>query len=1534
MVEGNKPPKDKEVEGGSSDLKLDIYDPLYLHPQDIGSQLITFKLEGTENYKVWSVAVQLALHTKNKIGFITRKCVRDENEGPLQQQWDRCNAVVLSWLLGCVSPELYKGQVFCNNSKNVWDELKETYDKQDRSVIYNLHHKIYTLTQSGMSLSEYYHECNSLWRQFDSLVDLPACVCEGSDKLKEHAQLLRLMQFLMGLDDVYGSVRSIILTSDPIPDVKSAFATLSRDESHRNSNMVSKTSKSGPTAFAARSGSNNWNSNRSNNNTGNNNWISNRNTSNVGSTSNSNNRRFGRVSNLVCKHCNMTGHTIERCFELVGYPPGFKKNVNNQNNSNNVSNGDDKSDHNKSASHTLTNDQYQRLMVLLSGTGDTSKGFASVAGTVLLSNHVISFVCCRFFNYNSNISTYSTYIGWIIDSGASQHITFSTTFLHDIIDVSHLSITVSHLNGIIEHVKQIGNYVLGKNLIAKDVLVVPGYHVSLSVHKLSKDNQVVVSFNDSKCLIQDSTQRFLMGTGSEKGGLYFLDEGNRITNSNIKTYGVSNCIWHNRLGHPADQVLVVLKDKIKDVNQTNSGPCDICHMAKQTRELFPLSNHKSKHLGDLVHLDVWGPYKVTSRDGFRYFLTVVDDYTRAVWVFLLKSKNEVFNNIVSFYNLIKNQFEKNIKVFRSDNGTEFINNQVDSFLKINGILHQTTCPYTPQQNGVAERKHRHLLNTARALMFQGGLPLKMWTESILTATYLINRLPTAVLAGKSPYELVYNSEPSLLHLRTFGCLCFSTVLNETDKFASKSEKCVFVGYAFDKKGYKLFSLDNKKFLFSRDVKFYETVFPFKNKSFTKDFVFEKDGINDLNFFDENNDSSPKSDEPYDDGGVSAGIGSKPVPETSTQNPSDSTVEAVASETVDQTDKSDTIDVTGSTSSRKVSRENEYATEADVSEGIQGTKLDNEEYESEGEDIESFGHLFGWTPEPAVGQTVRKSSRKTSLPIKYQDYMLDKRHKYGINTVINYSNLSIDNYVFATSINKIHEPTTYQEAVKDSRWIEAMNQEIEALNRNNTWEITDLPKGRKAIGSKWVWKVKYKSNGDIERFKARVVAKGFNQKEGIDYDETFSPVVKIVTVRCVLSIAIKNKWSLFQLDINNAFLYGDLEEEVYMNLPEGFCDKNEKKVCKLVKSLYGLKQAPRKWNEKLSSILFENGFVQSANDFSLFIKHDQGVILILLVYVDDIIVTGNNIDEINKFKQFLSSKFLIKDLGKLKYFLGIEVVDIPEGICLTQRKYCTELLSEFGMLACKPCGTPIESNPDSKKLVSKFGDDEALTGITQYQKLVGKLIYLTMTRPDISYAVHCLSQVMHSPMKSHLRLAFRVLRYLKNAPGCGITFKRNADNNLRVFVDSDWAKCKITRRSITGYSVFLGNNLVSWKSKKQSVVSRSSTEAEFRAMCNVCCEVIWIRKILTDLQVDIDLPIEMNCDNNSAIQISANPVLHERSKHFEIDLYFLREKIADGLIKPRKVKSEDNIADLFTKGLTISDHNKFCCSLGLFNPFQV
>ncbi|GJW81123.1 multidrug resistance-associated protein 3, partial [Tanacetum coccineum] len=344
--------------------------------------------------------------------------------------------------------------------------------------------------------------------------------------------------------------------------------------------------------------------------------------------------------------------------------------------------------------------------------------------------------------------------------------------------------------------------------------------------------------------------------------------------------------------------------------------------------------------------------------------------------------------------------------------------------------------------------------------------------------------------------------------------------------------------------------------------------------------------------------------------------------------------------------------------------------------------------------------------------------------------------------------------------------TLRRSCLDSNWIDAMNAEIEALNENHTWIIIDLPPGIKAIGNKWNFKIKYKSSGDIDRYKARLVVKGFNQKEGIDFDETFSLVAKMSTVRCVIALSVTNNWPLFQLDVNNAFFYGDLDEDIYMTIPKGFVSKdNKNKVCKLVKSLYGLKQAPRKWNEKLVTILKENDFVQFANDHSWFTKSKNNKFIGLLVYVDDIVVTENYVDEIDKFKSFLKSKFKIKDLGHLKYFLGIE---------------------EYGLLGCKPVSTPMEPNSVLPYIPTK--DDPFLDNITGYQKLLGKLIYLTHTRPDIAYYVHCLAQYTHSPLKSHLSCALNVLRYLKCAPGKGIRYKLpNGKDNLCGYSDADWAK---------------------------------------------------------------------------------------------------------------------------------------------------
>ncbi|GKB71532.1 ribonuclease H-like domain-containing protein [Tanacetum coccineum] len=350
--------------------------------------------------------------------------------------------------------------------------------------------------------------------------------------------------------------------------------------------------------------------------------------------------------------------------------------------------------------------------------------------------------------------------------------------------------------------------------------------------------------------------------------------------------------------------------------------------------------------------------------------------------------------------------------------------------------------------------------------------------------------------------------------------------------------------------------------------------------------------------------------------------------------------------------------------------------------------------------------------------VRRSTRQKTLPVKFSDFVVSSNVRYGLKKYACYANLFSVNYCFSTTLNKSVEPNSYIDSCKNENWVTAINQEIEALHRNNTRVVADFPVGRKAI-------------------------------------------VKMVTVRYLIGLVVFNNWPLYQLDVNNAFLYSDLHEEVYMSLPPGYYDKNETKVCRFVKSLYGLKQAPRQWNEKLTCALIENGFIQSKNDYSLYVKGKKGIFTALLVCVDDIDVTGNNHAEIEKFKQFLSLKFMIKDIGKLKYFMGIEVLENQNGVYLSQRKYCLELLSDYGLLACKPAATQLQQN-----IVFSFKESEK----------------------D--------NRHMHAPLQSHFAAGLRVLRYLKQAPGTGIHFYKCNKISLHAFSDADWAKCPKSRKCVS------------------------------------------------------------------------------------------------------------------------------------------
>ncbi|CAM8984877.1 unnamed protein product [Rhodiola kirilowii] len=408
---------------------------------------------------------------------------------------------------------------------------------------------------------------------------------------------------------------------------------------------------------------------------------------------------------------------------------------------------------------------------------------------------------------------------------------------------------------------------------------------------------------------------------------------------------------------------------------------------------------------------------------------------------------------------------------------------------------------------------------------------------------------------------------------------------------------------------------------------------------------------------------------------------------------------------------------------------------------------------------------------------------------------------------------------------------------------------------------------------------------------------------------------MTSIRCLLAIAAVKKWPIYQLDVDNAFLHGSLDEEVYMQLPTGFysTERTAGKVCKLTKSLYGLKQAPRQWFAKFTEAILQFGFTQSLNDYSLFTLQSGSDFIILLVYVDDVVLTGTSISLIESIKSFIHEKFRIKDLGTLKYFLGLEVARNSTGIFLHQRKYAVDLLTECGLLNCKPAKTPL---PLKHQL--SLSDAAPLDDLMEYRKLIGKLIYLTITRPDLSHTVHIISQFMNIPTSDHLKAAHRLLRYIKNAPAQGIFFFASSKLSLSIYCDADWAACPLTRRSVTGFCTLLGNSLISWKIKKQAIVSRSSAESEYRAMAAASSEVLWLIRLFANMKVTIPTPVSIYCDNQAAIHIAKNVVFHERTNHIELDCHFIRHHVNSKVLSPLYVPTLEQPADLFTKQLP-SDH---------------
>ncbi|XP_020963349.1 uncharacterized protein LOC110264984 [Arachis ipaensis] len=382
----------------------------------------------------------------------------------------------------------------------------------------------------------------------------------------------------------------------------------------------------------------------------------------------------------------------------------------------------------------------------------------------------------------------------------------------------------------------------------------------------------------------------------------------------------------------------------------------------------------------------------------------------------------------------------------------------------------------------------------------------------------------------------------------------------------------------------------------------------------------------------------------------------------------------------------------------------------------------------------------------------------------------------------------------------------------------------------------------------------------------------------------------------------------------------------MEIPLGHPKRNQGLVCRLTRSLYGLRQASWQWFNKFYYTLKQHGFRQCKSDYSLFSTGEGSSITFLLVYVDDIIIAGANNDMVQQIQQRLQSVFKLKILGDLKFFLGLEIAKSRKEISLTQRKYTLSLLEDTNFLHCKPALIPMEANI---KLRAKEGDK--VEDASAYRRLIGRFMYLTISRPYIIFAVTKLAQFMSDPRVPHLNAIHQILRYLKAAPGQGIFFSSNSKFNLSIYTDADWGSCLDTRRSTTGYCTFLGDSLISWKSKKQPVVSRSSTEAEYRAMANAACEVVWLTNLLRFMDITIESAM-LFCDNLSAIQLASNPTFHERSKHVEIDCHFIREKVETGFLKLVHIPTKHQLADILTKAISKPQFLFLMSKLGTYNLY--
>lgn len=803
-----------------------------------------------------------------------------------------------------------------------------------------------------------------------------------------------------------------------------------------------------------------------------------------------------------------------------------------------------------------------------------------------------------------------------------------------------------------------------------------------------------------------------------------------------------------------------------------------------------------------------GP-SVLSLAGARYILSFIDEYTRYSVIYFLKTKDQTIGHWQTYRAYAERHLDSKIKELRCDNGGEYFPFQAE--LLADGITLNPTHPYSSQQNGIAERFNRTLMDQVRAVLHEARAPFKLWGELGTAVNYLRQRTPSTSLNGETPYQRWFGIPADVSNLRVLWSEVYmhQPVRRRTHRKLGARAVGPFrlVGYHPTKHGnYRLYDESTESIVDARDVT-----------------INEADCIS-------------------------------PVAQ------SDAAPEYVVERIL-------------------LSRNGEGGEEFLVKwlgyDEPTWEPLDNVK------DTESLTRFTGIDDDGTPVSTVAPGAE-----------------------------------LHAACITDIDEPATYHEAVNSPYardWMLAIEAELSSHHTNKTWDTdtTQPPPGVHLVDSKWVFKVKRNADGSIKKFKARLVARGFTQREGVDFTETYAPVVKFNTLRAILALAAKLDLHVHQMDVITAFLNGDLDVEIWMRLPGGVADD----VVKLRRSLYGLKQSPRLWNRVLDSFLQDLGFSVSEYDTALYIKRmDNEKVLIVAVYVDDLTIFASDLHDLLNLKSALAKRFKMEDMGEISFLLGLQITRdrSKRQITIGQQKYVNDMIHKFNLNGMRPSRVPMDPNLH----LTLDGQPLDAPGIKEYQSIIGTLMYLMLgTRPDLAYSVSRLSQFLAAPTAAHMTAAKKVCAYAHTTASISLVFGDGGeDNNLVAYSDADYARCTDTRRSTSGYVFMLNGAAISWKSQRQKSTALSTAEAEYIALAECAKEALWIQGLLLELSAPKQSAVLIYEDNQAAIKLAANPTHHQRTKHIDVRYHFLRDLVTDKRIQLQYIESKLMLADALTKPL--------------------